>query len=343
MSQTAPIPSNDHEDSQPTAAPDRLLPEAPPPRRRSRAVIATAAAATLALVFGVAGGIAVGRTSGPAALTDAAAASLAATVYPTGCSTAEVDVTPGAPAPIEQPIGPTVVQFPHDAEPARPHLQNLHSLVTASPPDRPGCGRYVFVRLRQWAADTTVGPDGIGTTTTMRFEHYRWRADDRSGRVVTHRQAVPEPTITSEDFTTGELPGAIRAPLSTDPAALAGQINDVQPWRMGDQAGIRATADIYGWHEPDRDQRAAILAVLYERNLRWRGDAVDRAGRPGVAVSVDSSNGATRDLLILDPATGRPLAYELVFLRNPGSMRGPFPAVQDYVLYLHHNRQPNLT
>jgi hypothetical protein len=191
------------------------------------------------------------------------------------------------------------------------------------------------------AADTTV-KDGQGSTQTMFFEYQRWRADDGSGRVVTFRDTNPQVT-TSDDYAAGGLPGAIRTPLSTDPAILASQINDIQPWVMGDQAGIRATADIYGWHTPGRDQRAALLTVLADRALVWRGTAVDRVGRTGVAVSIDSNRGATRDLLIFDPATGQPLAYELVFLRNPGRLTGPFPAVHDYLLYLNHHRQHQLT
>lgn len=327
-----------------TVASDRLA-EPTPPRRRSRAVTA-AAAATLVLVFGVAGGIAVARTrtNSPAAPVDAAAASTPATVPPTGCSTAEVDVTPGAPAPLRQPTGTTVVQFPNDAEPASSHLRAMAEQVRSAPADSSVCGRYVHLHLRQWAADTTVGSDGLGTTKVIQFDYKRWRADDGSGRVMTTRfTATSTATATVEDFPAGGLPGAVREPLSADPLVVAQQMNDIQPPAMGEQAVLRATADIYGWHTPDRDQRAAILAVLQDRNLRWRGQAIDRAGRPGIAVSVDSNSGRVRDLLILDPATGRPLAYELVFLRNPGRLTGPFPNVQDYMLYLDQHRRPDLT
>jgi len=84
---------------------------------------------------------------------------------------------------------------------------------------------------------------------------------------------------------------------------------------------------------------------------RQRGPARRRRGprrRPQRAVRRHARHryagiDITRRLLILDPATGRPLAYELVALRNPGKLRGPFPAVLDYVLYLDHHRQDHLT
>jgi hypothetical protein len=313
------------------------------PRRRWASV--TAAALTGVVVLGVAGGIAITRpsTTSTAAPATSAAASSAVSNPSTECPTATGDRTPAAPAPTRPPTGPTVVQFSHGTEPARPHLRALIEQVSAAPDDPPACGRYAYLHVRQWAADTTIGPDGLGTTQTIEFDYRRWRADDGSGRVSTMRdEPAADPATTTEDFPAGGLPGALSAPVNTDPGLLSSQMDAVQPWENGDQAGIRATAEIYGWHTPNRDQRATILAVLRDSELIWRGNAVDRVGRAGVAVSFDSDNGVSRDLLILDPATGEPLAYELVTLRNPGKLTGPFPAVQDYQLFLDHHRQHQL-
>jgi hypothetical protein len=290
------------------------------PRRRWASV--TAAALTGVVVLGVAGAIAITRssTTNAAAPATSAAASPAVSNSSAECPTATGDPTPVAPAPTRQPTGPTVVQFPHSTEPARRHLQALIEHVSAAPNDSTACGRYAYLHVRQWAADTTIGPDGLGTTQTIEFDYRRWRAEDGSGRVITMRdEPAADPATTTEDFPAGGLPGPLSAPVNTDPGLLASQINDIQPWANGDQAGIRATAEIYGWHTPNRDQRATILAVLRDSELIWRGNAIDRVGRPGVAVSFDSDNGVSRNLLILDPATGEPLAFELVTLRNPGS------------------------
>lgn len=320
-------------------------PANPPSAPRHRWASMTAAALTGVVVLGVAGGIAITRSS----TTSAAAPATSTAVSPAvsnpsaECPTATGDPTPVAPAPTRPPTGPTDLQFPHGTEPARPHLRALIEHVNAGPNDPPACGRYAYLHVRQWAADTTIGPDGLGTTQTIEFDYRRWRADDGSGRVITMRdEPAADPATTTEDFPAGELPGALSAPANTDPGLLSSQMDALHPWQNGDQAGIRATAEIYGWHTLNRDQRSTVLAVLRDSELIWRGNAVDRVGRAGVAVSFDSDNGVSRDLLILDPATGEPLAYELLTLRNPGKLTGPFPAVQDYHLFLDHHRQRQL-
>jgi hypothetical protein len=312
------------------------------PRRRWASI--TAAAVTVVVVLGVAGSITIIRSStmSTAAPATSGTASPPVSTSAFQCPTATGDPTPVGPAPTRQPTGPTVVQFPHGAEPARPRLRALIEHVSAVPDDPSACGRYAYLHVRQWAGDTTIGPDGLGATSTIEFDHRRWRAEDGSGRVITMRdEPAADPATTTEDFPAGELPGPLSAPVNTDPGLLASQINDIHPWESGDQAGIRAAAEIYGWHIPSSDQRTTILAVLRDSELIWRGNAVDRVGRAGVAVSFDSDNGVSRDVLILDPATGEPLAYELVTLRNPGKLTGPFPAVEDYHLFLdrHHDRQ----
>jgi hypothetical protein len=312
-----------------------------PERRPSRTRTAAAAAATVILLLAVGAGIALTRASGsPAADTakqQAEGRPPSSTPTAAGCGTATPNREPaGTAAPPDGDTTPTVVQHPDNPPPASPHLRTLHSQIAGAAPDPSPCGRYAFVRLRQWAADTTIGPDGLGTTTTMRFEYARWRADDGSGRIVATRIGDPTPSTTDETYRPGLLTEGIAGPLTTDPTRLAKQMTQLHPVVIGQAAYLRATADIYGWHIPHRDQRTAILTVLAGHNLQWRGNTIDRGGRPGVAVSADNDNGTTRDMLTLDPATGEVLAYELVFLRNPGGLTGVFPAVQDYRLFLEH-------
>jgi hypothetical protein len=73
--------------------------------------------------------------------------------------------------------------------------------------------------------------------------------------------------------------------------------------------------------------------------LIWQGPVTDRAGRLGVAVTMDSDHGGTRDTLIFDPYTGRLLAYDLTYLRNPPGYHGPTPRSVSYTLYLDHGRR----
>jgi hypothetical protein len=83
--------------------------------------------------------------------------------------------------------------------------------------------------------------------------------------------------------------------------------------------------------------RVAATAVLRDTDgLTYHGTVTDHAGRPGIAVSAGSDNGATRDLLIVDPHTGDLLAYERTAMRDPGGLGITTPTVLTYTLYLLH-------
>lgn len=260
-----------------------------------------------------------------------------------GCSTT-TDATPAGIPPTQLPTGPTNVELPNGTELARPHLKQIIQRVRTGPAGPPVCGRYDYVHVTQWTADTTVS-GGQGTTQLTMTDYQRWRAADASGRVITYRQepAAATPEQHAVDYTRGTFPASLRTPLSTDPGILAREIDAVYHWSRGNQAGLRATADIYSWHIPSRDLRVALLQILSDTDdLLWRGTATDRVGRTGIAVSVDSHAGATRDLLILNPATGKPLAYEQVAVRNPGRLNGPFPKVLVSTVFLSHERRLHL-
>lgn len=200
------------------------------------------------------------------------------------------DAIPAGTPPARQLIGPTTVRYPRGAASARPHLLDIARRVTSGPAGPARCGRYDYVHVRAWTADSTValdGRDGQATDQITLSDHRRWAGDNGSARV---------------DST--------------------------------------AAAEFYTWHLPSRAQRAAIAQVLADRNLIWRGPAVERQGRRGVAVSADSDRGTTRGQLILDPTSGEVLAYErLAVTNNPGLHGGPFPLVLTYRIYLDRHRQ----
>ena len=305
----------------PVAVPDRFF-----PLRR-----ATAGGAVV-LMLGVAGCAAPGSTGAPGMVIVAVpAAGLASP--PTSCS--GQDVVPAGIPPTQQPTAPTTVQDPNGTTPAWPQLQAIVQRVASGPADPLRCGRYDYVPSREWTDVTSAGPDGQGTSLITRTDYLRFTADDGSARVVATRQDPSGPVKTSDDYPPGKLPTTLAVPLNardSDPGILAHKIHQGHPSASGAQLTVRTVADIYGWQLPARDQRAALARVLCDdaRALIWRGAAVDRQGRPGVAVSIDSNRGAIRDLLLLDPATGGVLAYEQVALRNPGALDGPFPRVLTY-------------
>ena len=63
------------------------------------------------------------------------------------------------------------------------------------------------------------------------------------------------------------------------------------------------------------EQARAVLRVLADLpGFRWRGQVTDRAGRAGMAVTVDDREHDAQSLLIFDPGTGELLAHERLTL-----------------------------
>jgi hypothetical protein len=136
----------------------------------------------------------------------------------------------------------------------------------------------------------------------------------------------------------GQFPVVIEE-LSTDPIILAAQLSDHQPFSNGPQASLQAVVDMYKYHHLTPAQHATALRVLADTDtLQDRGVATDPAGRTGIAITVDSDAGATRDIAIFDPDTGDLLSYERIALLSPARSTLRPPAVITYVIYLAHSR-----
>jgi hypothetical protein len=227
---------------------------------------------------------------------------------------------------------------------ARPQLVALVARTRARA-DRVAPGRYTYIHNQTWSRrDASSGPSG---QSGVRDEQLWWAAD-RSGRqVVAEASAVPTagaPAATTgapaygavSDYRPGELAVVVGSP-SVDPAILASQLADYQPFTEGPQAPLRAVVQVYRYHALDAAHRAAAIRVLADTTgLRYRGQVTDPAGRTGIAISVDSDRGATRDVAVFDPATGQLLCYERDALRRSGD------AVVEYVLFLGAGRTDEL-
>lgn len=262
------------------------------------------------------------------------------------------------PGPVGLAAAPAVlgVQFPGEAGPAGPRLRELAQRI-ATLDEAPGSGRYTYLHLQSWSLDTTSADPEVANAVVARDERLWWAAD-RSGRervvVLPPQPADAEraawldelpadaPERWRTDYRPGELAVVVDDPAA-DPALLAGQLSAHEPFDNGPQAVIRAVASLYRYHEMSPAVRAAALRVLGDtKGLVYRGSVVDRAGRTGVAVSVDSAVGATRDMAVLDPDTGALLSYEQVALISPPRSAVRAPAVISYVLYLAHQRTDQL-
>ncbi|GIJ80374.1 hypothetical protein SAMN05443287_10530 [Micromonospora phaseoli] len=198
-------------------------------------------------------------------------------------------------------------------------------------------GRFSFVLIRQWAADTRIEA-GRATSTVVVFEQRHWRADNGSGRAISLRHPPGlQPTI-DEIYPPGTHDGAI-GPIAVDSAGLRAQITSISPPFLGPPAVLDAIAGLTSWLTPDRAGRTAILTLLSHTNgLTYHPAVCDRAGRTGAGVSATGDDGTTRGLLILHPSTGEVLAYERAHFTPSRRGHTRTGDVEDYLLFSVHTR-----
>jgi hypothetical protein len=104
-------------------------------------------------------------------------------------------------------------------------------------------------------------------------------------------------------------------PPPTDPARLAKTLGIGTEAQHGMQSIFLAVRDLYSIYAVPQQTRAQVLRILADLpGISWRGAVTDRAGRAGVAISVDTAT--TREILIFDPKTGALLAWDEVERSN---------------------------
>jgi hypothetical protein len=271
-----------------------------------------------------------------------------------------VPATPTLPQPVDGAVLQPVAYEIADAEPAGPHLRALAARIMDAPHDGPG-GRYAYHRVKSWGGMIEESPEGHMMSYVQ--ERRSWAAHDGSRWSNTKILDVEFPDAASRDYwstrmpapATGPSPGGSSAPigelveepreregrrLPTDRAALARRLRTDQP--AGSVA--KAVYDTFAAHLVPRRTRADILTVLADKSgFVWRGRVVDRAGRPGVAVTADLTPPADRPqipqraqmLLVFDPSTGELLAHEYLEL-------APQRRVLHYALLLQTGRTDTL-
>ncbi|SCL45588.1 CU044_5270 family protein [Micromonospora peucetia] len=256
---------------------------------------------------------------------------------------------------------PLHLQYDKDAPAASDALLKLASAVQAGPAvNEQRSGRFSFVRVGQWSLDmSSSAKDGTAVAVVPQVIS-TWRALDGSGKVVTaslHRSDVgdkpdAQALMTAatrggtqvSTYAAGQLAAVIADPIPHDVDALAKALYAHQPQDKGAQSAVRAIADLYRAAAVDRDVRVAALRFLARTDgVLLRGEITDRLGRRGLAVSVDSKTGETRDLLVFDQRTGLLLAHESMFLKRPEKLPVKVPAVFSYVLYLEQDRRTDMT
>ncbi len=212
--------------------------------------------------------------------------------------------------------------------------------------DRPN----TFIHLQRWTIDTTSPEMELVATD----ERLWWRPDTTA--VTAHTVLPPQPAGSqtaqwllgppnAEATEVIEHPPGTYSLLvdrpSAEAAALRRQLETHEPASNGPQAPVRAVADFAQFHYLGARQRAATLQALADvEGIRLRGKTTDRAGRPGMAVSIDSGHtvgGTVRDVLVFG-LTGELLSHEQITLQPPEGLPVPRYTVTAYTLYLQTTR-----
>ena len=212
---------------------------------------------------------------------------------------------------------------------------------TAELPDDNGTGRYAHLVTRTWSLFTSV--DGKRVTSAVVPQRTEsWIGPDGAGRTVTTvERPGRSPRRDAQEYRSGQLAAdADLRSLSADDRVLAEQLERSHPVENGPAERLVAIKDTYGQVPVPPVVRAALLRYLAATpTLTATGTVTDRAGRKGVAFSLDSdySGLPTRYTLIIDPDTGKLLASEDTLTTRAGALNVPIPAVISYNIYLDAN------
>jgi hypothetical protein len=274
-----------------------LEPAVPPPARPRRGPLPVAAAAVAVMLVAVAVWGDVGGSGRPA-----------------------IAATP----PLLQPLGPPT-------GPARPVLEQ--AAVAALNLSPPGDGTHAHVRIASWYLSTEVS-GGQARSEIIPAVTERWTGPD--GATTVARSEGDGATAEVERYAPGEYGTVVAADLPAEPAALRDallgneQVPD-GPELLDDAEGILRAG-------PLTPAQLSTLwgALALQPDLQVFGPVTDRAGRQGVAVGLDTDYGGlpSRLLLLLDPATGRPLGNEEILTTDPGLLNVAIPSVIGYEAYL---------
>jgi hypothetical protein len=293
--------------------------------------------ATLARILATAAARSARAARRDAILPIAVCAAIAATLVLLVSRMADV----GVPALAATPA-PLAYHLPARAAPSgRKVLLRLATVAARLPtPSAPG-GPYAYVRTAGWYLDTQVSGER-STSKVLASMTETWTNTSGSSRWITRR--VPgngsHVTVSALGPVTGRdtaSHGSTPIRLSNDPSVIAHQLDIGHPRRIGPVERFVSLTDLALLQPIASQAQSAILRVLARSpGLIDSGEVTDRAGRRGVAVSLDSAYSGlpTRYTLIFDPHTGALLGEEETLLGNPGQLNVPPRAVIAYTAYL---------
>jgi hypothetical protein len=229
---------------------------------------------------------------------------------PPGAGRTGPPASPSVPG-VTSPVTPAAPTGATGAEAAKV-LNDLADQV-AQAPATPSTGTYAHVHRSLRSVDTTdtAGKATTGKATTGRVteEWLTWSATGPGQRItkVTVEGVTTAPS--PEPLPPGPPRGAA-GPPTTDLVLLEQVLGSRRPARIGPPRMLLGVADLCETYPLSTAERVAVLRLLAGvAGITVRGQAADRAGRPGLAVSADHADGR-RETLVLDRLDGRLLAHE---------------------------------
>lgn len=182
-----------------------------------------------------------------------------------------------------------------------------------------------------WHPDGSTSVWQVGGEPQFPDDAYR-RVWNDAGQPGSHGQVLRDETLPP-----GEYARVFPAELPTTPARLKALLIEEQPAARDDSGALLlAIHDLRNEQQLGGDVRAGLLTMLAaEPDVMSLGEITDRAGRPALAIAVDSDHSGwpSRYVLLLDPRDGRILGYERVLTEPVGPLDVAAPAIIDYTIF----------
>ncbi|MCK9894019.1 CU044_5270 family protein [Frankia sp. AgB32] len=259
---------------------------------------------------------------------------------------------PGGGAPsLAQAATPPPLTYQAEPGTARDALLAVASRVRVTDTPARSAG-YQYVRTQSWDLSTRIDGRQVRSAVVPEIREV-WRASEGSGRIRTtsgtpqfpseqarqdwEKEGRPTADPADETFPAGALDAMYPTNLPTSTAELAALLATGHPASNGPAETLVAIADLYREQTPPAPVRAALLDILATTpGLHLQGHTVDRAGRPALAVAVDSAMSGlpTRYALLINPTDGRLLGQEQTLTTTAGALDVSIPAVISYTSYL---------
>lgn len=191
--------------------------------------------------------------------------------------------------------------------------------------------RYAYVKRRSWSVPSQ--PAGRPASVVRPTVTESWLRADGTGRVLSA-------TSTGAGSRTQDLKVGTGPPLpelTRVPAALASRLGLGYPGPAAPEGQFALVADVADRQPVTGPAQATLLRLLSRLpDLVNNGTVVDRAGRPGVAVSVNSTylSAPARFTLIFNGATGQLAEEDVTLTGSPGSLDVRPGSVLAYTTFL---------